>query len=386
MNFNNPQSINSTIARRAMCAIVFVSFTFCYLYFFQSNILKVAQHVLSDGQTHYDSFVGALLITVVLTLVAVGVYSITKLTGYMHALIYFPSFLFLAFITSVSSHVYRQMIYGGWPWVIPLVLVIYGLGVYAARRYQPYENIVRGSVFFSSAMWVNLLLMAGMMTAAGFVGNSNDVFHYRCNVESLLDEGKYGEATKVGDQSLVTDGSLTMLRIYSLSREGRLADELFHYPISGFGEVILPSEHSRCLLYPIDSIYLYLGAVPKQQPIQPMRYLHYLFAQHKATKAAGDYLLIKYLLDCNLDAFAKALPKFYAINASLPKHYREALTLYIHHRAHPILYFHDSALEADYADLQELRRKTPNPVAQLVQIRSNYSDTYWAYYLIHKRN
>ena len=49
------------------CAILFLIFTFCFLYYYQADILTVEQHVLSHGQTHYDRTIGAVLITLLST-------------------------------------------------------------------------------------------------------------------------------------------------------------------------------------------------------------------------------------------------------------------------------------------------------------------------------
>ena len=55
-----------TFPMRLLCAIVFCTFSFCYLYFYQADILAVEQHLLSGGKTHYDRTIGAVLITVAL--------------------------------------------------------------------------------------------------------------------------------------------------------------------------------------------------------------------------------------------------------------------------------------------------------------------------------
>ena len=47
-----------------VCAVLFVLFTFCYLYFYQADVIAAAQHVFSGGQTRYDRLIGAVLITV----------------------------------------------------------------------------------------------------------------------------------------------------------------------------------------------------------------------------------------------------------------------------------------------------------------------------------
>ena len=78
-------SKNGAVMPRMTCAVLFLIFTFLYLYDYQADILAVTQHVLSHGQTNYNRLVGALLITVVLWMVQVGVYVGTRLKGYTHA-------------------------------------------------------------------------------------------------------------------------------------------------------------------------------------------------------------------------------------------------------------------------------------------------------------
>ena len=90
MNYNHPERNGSTINIRLMCAIVFLVFSFCYLYFFQADILAVAQHVYSGGQTHYNRLVGAVLITLLLQLLQLLVYAFLRLRKRSHALTYLP--------------------------------------------------------------------------------------------------------------------------------------------------------------------------------------------------------------------------------------------------------------------------------------------------------
>ena len=77
---------DDTLIMRILCAVLFLSFTFVYLYFYQADILAVTQHVLSGGTTHYNRTIGSILITIVLWLVQLGVFSCTQLRRRAHAL------------------------------------------------------------------------------------------------------------------------------------------------------------------------------------------------------------------------------------------------------------------------------------------------------------
>ena len=54
---------NNSTLYKFMCAIVFILFTFIYLYFFQADLLFMIQHVLSGGATHYNRTIGTFIIT-----------------------------------------------------------------------------------------------------------------------------------------------------------------------------------------------------------------------------------------------------------------------------------------------------------------------------------
>ena len=80
---------------RIVCAVLFCLFSFCYLYFFQADVMTIVQHLASGGQTFYNPLLGAVLITITLKLLQVGISSWTKLSKRGYALTYFPSFLLL---------------------------------------------------------------------------------------------------------------------------------------------------------------------------------------------------------------------------------------------------------------------------------------------------
>ena len=65
---------------KVACAVTFCVFSLVYLLFYQCDVLTAGQHVLSGGQTHYNRFVGAFLITLVLYLLQMAVANYAKLT------------------------------------------------------------------------------------------------------------------------------------------------------------------------------------------------------------------------------------------------------------------------------------------------------------------
>ena len=190
MNYNRPIKNDSAFTLKVMCAVVFVVFCFFWLYFFQGDLLAVAQHVLSGGKTHYSRFIGSVLITVVLWLLQLVAYGFIRLNKRTHALTYLPSMLALAMISSVNEDIDQGFSFGVWLWLFPLLLVLWIGMAWAFRFFQGYESQAYSGLF-SRRMWINMVLMVVMMVGVALAGNINAVFHYRAHAETDLLEGDY---------------------------------------------------------------------------------------------------------------------------------------------------------------------------------------------------
>ena len=386
MNYNHPNRNNSTVSIRLMCAIVFLFFSFSYLYYFQADILAVAQHVLSKGMTHYNPLVGALLITLALQLLQLLVYALLRLRKRSHALTYLPSMLVLAVLTDVNTDIDQHLSLGAWWWLFPLIIILWLPIALFARALRDVEPESEPVGLFSRAMWINMLVMCVLIIIVVSVGNTNAVFHYRMRAESALLRGDYQHALKMGERSLETDADLQMIRMYALSRTGEMAEHLFEYPVAGNSSTMLPVEgQSHFSMYPTDSLYKFLGARPKGE-MTTARYLELM--QRRDTvddKHIADYQLCGLLLDKRIDDFVLALRQHYAEGDTLnidrlPRHYREAMTLYTHLRSKPVVVYHNSVMDEDWKNLQELEAQYPDPTERKGKVEEHYRGTYWYYF------
>ncbi len=385
MNYNHPNKNSSTVVIRLMCAIVFLTFSFVWLYCFQADVLAAAQHVLSKGLTSYKPLVGALLITLVLQVLQLIVYALTRLRKRSHALTYLPSMLALAMITNINSDVESGYALGAW-WVVLLIIVVWVLLVLAARALQAVEPDAEPKGFFSRPMWINMLTMALLIIVVVAISNSNAVFHYRMRAESRLMSGDYEGALQMGDKSLESDADLQMIRMYALSRTGELGERLFAYPVSAHSEAMLPVEgKSKFVMYPTDSLYKFLGARPKGE-MTTDRYLELMQRRDSLDdRHIADYQLCGLLLDKRIDDFVRLLRRYYTegdtlVIDRLPKHYREAMTLYTHLRSKPVVVYHNNVMDEDWKNLQELEAKYPDPTERMGKVEEQYRGTYWYYY------
>lgn len=359
---------------RSVCAIAFLLFTFLWLYWFQADVLAVAQHVLSGGRTTYNRLTGALIITAVLMVLQLLVVQIAPLRRSLHWLTYLPSFLLLAVISDITVDC-RFPLASRW-WLLLLLLAVWGVVTWVFSRLEPLAK----SAVNIRRLWHNLLGLACMMLAVALLANTDIVFHFRAHAETSLKSGDVDEALRVGEESGETDGSLTMLRAYALSLKGQLGERLFRYPIVGTSDNLLPmSGESQLLMYPADSLYRHLGARPVGQ-MRALRYFELLENKGKATKAVADYRLCAMLIDRKLDDFASSVTRYYQLNDSLPRHYREALVLYRHQRSHPVVVYHDAVTDTDYNDLQELEAQYPDFTERKGKVLEKYEGSYWYYY------
>lgn len=377
----NTQRDNSTLMK-TICAIVFILFTFIYLYCFQADLLTAEQHVLSGGTTHYDRTVGAILITLILYLVQLGISRLTFFPGSLYALTYFPPLLLLMLLTAFYNGCDSFHLSYIWLFIAVVLAVVYAIVCFFYNKRRAFINslsLSRNNFF--DCFWKNMLIFALMTMMVCVGGNTDEVFHYRLRVERLLAENDYYGALQVGNKSLNTDESLTMLRIYALSRTRMLGERLFEYPLSGKANALLPDDKNiKCMFYPESEMFKQLG-IRKKGRMKPMEYLLYLKNHGMALKPVADYILCGYLLNKDLDGFVKEIKLRYSLSSSsLPKHYREALTLYTHMRSNPEVVYHNEIMDVDYADFQKLDSIYSDKREKTSHIRDAYGETYWFYY------
>lgn len=285
------------------CALLFCAFSFVYLYFYQDDIMTVTQHIASGGKTFYNPLLGAILITVILQLLQHFIDKFVRIPDCAFSLSYIPSFLILAFISSISEQTTaHHLVMKAWGWYIPLILVILAAVIYVLKRYQPYALPARSMGIFSQNTWTNLLIILIGMVWTGCFSNNDPYYHQKARIEHLIDERKYAEALDVVRTLPHTDSVTSMLTIYAAARTYKLNDSLFYYPLITGKDVMRPIRiHS--LLQP-DSILL------------------------KNTKKSANYQLMSFLLEKDLQQFVRYLPQYYPIDSLRPRYYAEAFRIY----------------------------------------------------------
>lgn len=369
-----------------LCTFVFALFSFFYLYYYQADLMTIMQHVLSEGRTHYNHFVGAVLITIVLLLIQVGVVRLFQRMRLSWAFTFVPSALLLAMITDVrqSASAANGFIEFGWGgYVLPLCLIMFFVVVWGLNSSGITEKYNLDFKNPTHQLWVNLTVILLLMLFVCGWGNSDRVLHDRLHVEQCLADNDVDEALRTLQLHSDADENLTMLTAYALSRKGQLPERLFEFPLKGGSASLMPNGKNVGFgLIADTTFYAYLG----NAYLQRMSTIHYLDYQRRHMRLNGrtvDYLLCAYLMDKKLDAFARNITKYYEVNDSvqLPKHYKEALILYTHSHSNPCIVYHDNVLDADFEDMQKLEKSIADACERQTALRDTYGNTYWYYYM-----
>lgn len=360
-----------------ICNIVFVSFCFCYLYYYQADLLSLMQYTYSDGQTHYNRLWGAVLTA--LLLLSVNLFAIRRNKDFhtFSAWTFFPSAILLTFITGGRQTEDLNLSFG---FIACISLIAVCLYVIFSRYIRNFirsnsEKINNNSLIKN--LWINLLIITVQFMYVCAFSNSDRLFHARLHLLQSLCEKDYDEALCTIGKLETSDRQLTTLIVYTLSKKNVLAERLFEYPLRG-GSVSLLPDSTLTSKFGFDEIYHHLNLkIPGNQIHNSIEFIRHGRGRNKQ---AADYILCGYLMDKNLDAFVENITKYYDINDLLPKHYREALTLYVHSHTAPKVIFKNSIMDADFQDYQNMEHDITDTEERKNKLRDTYGNTYWYYY------
>ena len=112
---------------KVACTIVFLLFSFCYVNYYQDDVLLISQHILSGGQTHYVKSIGSPLIVAVLWLLQIVACRLSGVNKRAYWLTFMPSFVLLAAITDVRCISVTDCSWGPWCWLLPVMWLLAGL-------------------------------------------------------------------------------------------------------------------------------------------------------------------------------------------------------------------------------------------------------------------
>ena len=148
---------------RIICALLFATFSFLYIYMFQGELLALVQDHFSQGKTTNNTFITASLITLLLMVLQYYLNRLSKLHGRYEALSYLPSCAILALLTKVDN----TLSYSWVLWVVAIVVltVVYVLIVWVNRNTLQSRDTV-----FLKQLTPNLGAMVVLFVFTGWYG------------------------------------------------------------------------------------------------------------------------------------------------------------------------------------------------------------------------
>ena len=384
---------------------IFFSLLFIYFYAFQTPLLILGQHRLSHGVTEYNPFVGALILSALLSLLQGIVAKLIRFDKGCYLLSGIPSVIAAILVTAFTPT-------PSIPVIVTLILILVGyvpLSVYVFRQSRcwaynsanhPQKHTVR----------LHLLTLLMLTILLGLCSHSNDVVTYEVMTAEHLRRYQYEKALEVGKSSLATSPRLTALRAFALSQYGdstytELPERLFTLPLPSLSAemLVLHPEDDTHTRFPSATFCRRLGGQIRKGE-SATDYFERMYRKAELDRktdipaAVKDYWLCALLMEKNLNAFVKAFTETYPEAdslAGLPRAYREAICLYNRKHADSLQIATDPNTLANYKDFlkesQRMREKSPHATSTdsqrelLVLKRKNhlrqwYGGTYWWWY------
>lgn len=417
MNYNHPFNGKPAGVIRFSCGALFFLFSFFFLYFLQGEALAVVQHVLSRGVTHYNPFVGALVISAVLQLLQWTLVHLVRFPARWHALSYVPSFLLLALLSDLYPTSSGEVALGCWQWLAPVLFACGVLVVPLVRRLEYYFSADWGQGL-ANLLLPNYLIFSVFMFLVGALHQPSDIQLFEYKTERLVQARRYEEALEVGRKSLATSPRLMQLRLYAMARLGRLGEQLLDYPIprDASGLVLLSDTDTVQRRFVVSQVYGMLGVKAGKTVASPSRYLElaltYLSGRADSLSEVArdmidepdsvqalvrreranvryhqrltlDYVMADALLRKDLPRYQGLLRRHVAIDSlhtdsvrRLPRIFAEAALMvdsaYV-----------DTAVAHRYRSYVEMRDTLHNAVVRRNLTRRKFGDTYWWYFDFH---
>ncbi len=378
MNYTNPQI--QRLARRIpfLCAAYFVVFAFCYLWFFQIDLLAQVHFHYSQEQAAFHPLFASLLSAFLL--LVVGIFASLHLRWLplrTTAIAWLPSFLLLGLLTHWRMPQFGDT--GHAPgWYIYVALVgVFLLFLLLARRVT---DSSKEHSSLSTYLWPNFLILILLSVMTVCLGNTDQRLHRTLHSATLANEGRYDDVLRVARHEHHPTRQLTALTALSLSQTGQLGEALFQYPQPYAADGLLPAEADTSLFISLPHLVgCHLGF---QKTDRTPSDLFFSVITHgpRRRPQQRDYELCASLLNRDLEAFAQQVLQGDTLPALLPSHYREALVLrqQLDTLAQPQLI--DSLLTLRYHEFDSLRHLSASQSLRQLRCLRRFGDTYWAYY------
>lgn len=209
---------------RWICAILFGAFAFCWLYFFQRELLQAENGVLfsADNGLRIWMFNHHLLVSLALTaialLLAIPGRIVLRFKKGLYACNYLFSAAFLGVITGYDGNSLFGQSYTVWIVTGVVMLVLFLIcKIVASVPKSEYNDRPR-------TLAGNLLILSVLFGITSYLGNTDENLHRRLRMEQLYEQGRYEDIFDYGRYEEESDRGIDLLR----------AKAMLNYPVKDF--------------------------------------------------------------------------------------------------------------------------------------------------------
>ena len=223
---------------RWICGILFSAFAFCWLFFFQRELLQAENSVLfsADNGLRIWMFnhhlLVSLFLTVVSLLLAIPGRLMLRFKKGLYACNYMLSAIFLGVITGYDGEsVFGQdltvwIVSGAFLFVLFLICKI--VSSVPKSEYNDRPRTLAGT----------LLILALLFGFVGYLGNTQENLHRRLRMEQMFEDGRYEQLLEYGRYEEESDPGIDLLRakamlaLQATPQSSAIGEMLFRYSIS----------------------------------------------------------------------------------------------------------------------------------------------------------
>lgn len=209
---------NSIVRNNILYTISFCLFIFTYIYALQIDLITLQfQSICKDFITCND-FVISLLCTLLCLFISFITFLFFRKKKEFYYLSYVPSLFFLGILTSYGESFIKTFLLSF------LFIVLYLLIILQKKR--KIRLLFIDKYTFNKAIWKDEMVALIFCLGTCLLGNTKEMTHYRVKMERLILKGEYSKVYLVSNKLVHSDSSTTLLRAYSLNKQGKLG-ELF---------------------------------------------------------------------------------------------------------------------------------------------------------------
>lgn len=294
---------------RFFCGVIFLIFAVLWLCLFQGNLIDecyyrlTGRYVMSGlSNFNYRHLILPLILAVFITLIEIPVARLFRFRDGLNACNYLISAILLGLVAGFDGHklLSQEMTVWIWSAVFSVLLLI----ICKIIQTIPRQAVMNAPRVVSG----NLLILTLLFCLTAYLGNTDENYHRKLQIEQLVKHGKYEKALQIGRYEEETDSEITLWRI----------DAMLNSPADIPGSVI----GERMFQYPMPS------SIDQRSIIVSLMAVN----QDDTPELAQNAHLAAYLIECRLKSFTDYLKYKSTLidrwtDGSVPRYFMQALVI-----------------------------------------------------------